>query len=113
MKAVAIIPARHAAQRFPGKPLARETGKYLVQHVLEAATPARRLASVIIVTDDQRLGDACAGFGAEYVMTPASCPSGTDRVARAAEAIACDLVLNVQGDEPEMTGETIDALVAL
>lgn len=115
MNAVAIIPARYGAQRFPGKPLAHETGKFLIQHVFEAVKSARRVARVVIATDDERIAEACKGFGAECVMTPESCPSGTDRVAQAARAVAdgADLIVNVQGDEPEMAGENVDALVAL
>jgi 3-deoxy-manno-octulosonate cytidylyltransferase (CMP-KDO synthetase) len=113
MQAVVIIPARYGAQRFPGKPLAHETGKFLIQHVHEQARQARRASRVIVATDDERIAAACRGFGAECAMTPASCPSGTDRVARVAEGLACDLVVNVQGDEPELAPESVDALVEL
>src|SRR5262245_20919570 len=109
MEAIAIIPARYGAQRFPGKPLAHETGKYLIQHVFEGVSAARRLARVLVATDDDRIAAACRAFGAEVVMTPSSCPSGSDRVALAAAGLRCDVVLNVQGDEPEMTGATVDA----
>jgi 3-deoxy-manno-octulosonate cytidylyltransferase (CMP-KDO synthetase) len=113
MRAVGIIPARYGAQRFPGKPLARETGHYLVEHVWEQAKAAKRLARVLVATDDERIASACKDFGAECVMTPVTCPSGTDRVARAAAEIECDLVLNLQGDEPEMAPDNIDALVGV
>src|SRR3954469_17720500 len=113
MIAVAIIPARYGAQRFPGKPLARETGKFLIQHVWEQARLAKRISRVIVATDDERILEACKAFGAECAMTPASCPSGTDRVAKVAETVECDVVVNVQGDEPELAPASIDALVEL
>jgi 3-deoxy-manno-octulosonate cytidylyltransferase (CMP-KDO synthetase) len=113
LNAVVIIPARWGAQRFPGKPLAHETGMPLIRHVWERARLARRASRVVVATDDERILDACRGFGAECVMTPTECPSGTDRCARAAEGISCDLVVNVQGDEPEMDPASVDALVAL
>lgn len=113
MRAVAVIPARYGAERFPGKPLARETGRTLIQHVWERARAARRLSRAIVATDDERIASVCREFGAESAMTPRDCPSGTDRVARVAEALDCDLVVNVQGDEPEMPPENIDRLVAL
>ncbi|HVY62933.1 MAG TPA: 3-deoxy-manno-octulosonate cytidylyltransferase, partial [Planctomycetota bacterium] len=72
-----------------------------------------RISRVIVATDDERIRDACRGFGAECCMTPASCPSGTDRVAKVAEGVACDLVVNVQGDEPELAPGSIDRLVEL
>ena len=113
MNAVAIIPARYAAQRFPGKPLAHETGKPMIQHVWEQARAAKLVSRVIVATDDQRIFDACRGFGAEVAMTPASCATGTDRVAHVAAGLACDLVVNIQGDEPELAPASVDALVEL
>jgi 3-deoxy-manno-octulosonate cytidylyltransferase (CMP-KDO synthetase) len=113
LRAVAIVPARYASSRFPGKPLARETGKYLIQHVFERARAARRIERAIVATDDERIASACRSFGAEVAMTPASCPSGLDRCAHVAAKIDCDLVVDVQGDEPEIEPESIDALVDL
>jgi 3-deoxy-manno-octulosonate cytidylyltransferase (CMP-KDO synthetase) len=113
LRAVAIIPARWASTRFPGKPLARETGKYLVEHVWERVRAAKRVERVIVATDDERIAAACREFGAEWAMTPADCPSGTDRCARVAAGLDCDLVVNVQGDEPELDPRNVDALVAL
>ncbi|HEY3243109.1 MAG TPA: 3-deoxy-manno-octulosonate cytidylyltransferase [Phycisphaerae bacterium] len=111
--ALAVIPARFGAVRFAGKPLARQTGKYLVQHVYENARRARSLARVIVATDDPRISDAVQSFGGEVMMTRADHPSGTDRVAEVAARCDAELVLNVQGDEPEMEPEAIDRLVAL
>ncbi len=111
--AAAVIPARYASTRFPGKPLASETGKPLIQHVYEAVSRARRLDRVLVATDDSRIAGAVRAFGGEVVMTRADHPSGTDRVAEAAAGLAVDLIVNVQGDEPEMEPEAIDALVDL
>lgn len=116
MTTLAVIPARFGATRFPGKPLARETGKYLVQHVYEQAKAARSIDRVAVATDDARIIEAVQSFGGQAVMTRADHPSGTDRVAEAAASLKAaddDLVLNVQGDEPEIAPETLDTLVAM
>lgn len=113
MSAVAVIPARMGATRLPGKPLLNETGKYLIQHVVEQARKARRLDRVIVATDDRRIVDAVRSFGGEVVMTRADHQSGTDRVAEVAASLNVDIVLNVQGDEPEMAADNIERLVAL
>lgn len=112
MRAVGIIPARFAASRFPGKPLAPIAGKPLVQRVWEGARTAKRLARVLVATDDERIAAACRGFGAEAVLTRASHPTGTDRIAEAAAGVEADVVVNVQGDEPLIEGHVIDAAVA-
>ena len=111
--AVVIIPARFASTRFPGKPLAKETGKYLIQHVCEQVERAGRIDRVIVATDDERIAAAVASFGAECAMTRADHPSGTDRVAEVVETLDCDVVINVQGDEPEIEPAAIDLLVSL
>lgn len=113
MNAVAVIPARFAAVRFPGKPLKNETGKYLIQHVVEQARAARTLARVIVATDDARIADAVRSFGGEAMMTREDHQSGTDRVAEVAERLDAEIVLNVQGDEPEMAPDNIDRLVRM
>jgi 3-deoxy-manno-octulosonate cytidylyltransferase (CMP-KDO synthetase) len=112
VRAVGVIPARFAASRFPGKPLAPIAGKPLVQRVWEGARTAKRLARVLVATDDERIAAACRGFGAEAVLTRASHPTGTDRIAEAAAGIEADVVVNVQGDEPLIEGHVIDAAVA-
>jgi 3-deoxy-manno-octulosonate cytidylyltransferase (CMP-KDO synthetase) len=109
----AIIPARYASSRFPGKPLARETGKYLIQHVYERVCQARGLSQVIIATDDQRIYDAVRGFGGDVAMTRADHVSGTDRIAEVAAGLEAELVLNVQGDEPEIEPASIELLISL
>lgn len=111
--AVAVIPARFASSRFPGKILARETGKFLIQHVYEQACKAKLVREVIIAADDERTMDAARSFGAGAVMTDPDLPSGTDRVAAVVRDLDVDLVVNVQGDEPLMNPQAIDQLVEL
>ncbi len=109
----AVIPARYASTRLPGKPLLRETGKYLIQHVYEQVRKCPRLDRVIVATDDERIADAVRSFGGEAVMTSPHHPSGTDRVAEAARGVDCAKVVNVQGDEPEIEPSLVDALIGL
>jgi len=114
MTTTAIIPARYASSRFPGKPLAADTGKYLIQHVYERVSDCRRIDSVVVATDDGRIVEAIRTFGGQVRLTRADHPSGTDRVAEAAGALRLaddDLVLNVQGDEPEINAGDLDRLV--
>ncbi|HOB75973.1 MAG TPA: 3-deoxy-manno-octulosonate cytidylyltransferase [Phycisphaerae bacterium] len=113
MSVAAIIPARYASTRFPGKPLASATGKPMIQHVYEAVRGARRLDRVIVATDDERIASAVRGFGGEVEMTRPDHATGTDRVAEVAGRLDVDLVVNVQGDEPEMDPRSIDTLVEL
>jgi len=113
LSVAAIIPARYASTRFPGKPLANQTGKYLIEHVYEAVSGARLVDRVLVATDDKRIADAVTGFGGEAVMTSSDHTTGTDRVAEAAGNIDADLIVNVQGDEPEMDPASVDALVEL
>jgi len=116
VKAVAIIPARYASTRLPGKPLLAETGMPLICHVLEAAGRAGRLDAACVATDDERIRDAVEAFGGRAVMTRADHASGTDRLAEAADALGLaddDIVVNVQGDEPEIDPAYIDRLVDL
>ena len=110
-RAVAVIPARYASTRFPGKPLAKETGKFLIQHVYEQVRLAPLISEVIVATDDQRIADAVESFGGHVVMTRADHPSGTDRIAEVAENLDCDMVINVQGDEPEIEPVSISQLI--
>jgi len=112
--ATAIIPARFGSTRYPGKPLLRESGKYLIQHVYEQTAKARHIREVVVATDDERIRDAVRGFGGRAEMTRSDHPSGTDRVAECAAALGLgggSLVLNVQGDEPEMDPAQLDQLV--
>ncbi len=113
MSALVVIPARYSSTRFPGKPLAPLAGKPMIQHVYERSALASRASSVVVATDDQRIYDAVAAFGGRAVMTAASHASGTDRVAEAAAGSAYDIIVNVQGDEPMIRPEIIDAAISL
>lgn len=111
--AVAIIPARMSSVRFPGKVLADRTGRPLVQHVVEASARARSVSSVAVATDDERVAAALRPFGTRVVMTGEH-PNGTSRLAEAARALGLAgdaVVVNVQGDEPEVDPAVIDAAV--
>jgi 3-deoxy-manno-octulosonate cytidylyltransferase (CMP-KDO synthetase) len=112
VRAVGVIPARFAASRFPGKPLAQIAGRSLVQRVWEGARSAKRLERVIVATEDARIVEACRSFGAEVVLTSSAHPTGTDRIAEVAMALDADVVVNVQGDEPLIEGHVIDAALA-
>lgn len=112
-RVVAVIPSRFAAVRLPGKPLLNETGKYLVQHVWERVIQARRVSRVLIATDDDRIARVARAFGAEVAMTSPDIPNGTSRCAAAVRKIACDHVINVQGDEPDIDPATVDKCAAL
>jgi 3-deoxy-manno-octulosonate cytidylyltransferase (CMP-KDO synthetase) len=112
IRTLGVIPARYGAQRFPGKPLALIAGKPLVQRVYEQARQAARLDDVVVATDDTRILEVVEGFGGTAVLTSPDCPSGTDRAAEAARAYPCDLVVNIQGDEPLMKPAMINQLVA-
>ena len=109
--ALVIIPARYASSRFPGKLLAPLIDKPVLQWVWEGARRAAKINRVLIAADDERIAAAARGFGAEVVMTSPEIPSGTDRVAKVAREIPADIVINVQGDEPMITGTALDRMV--
>ncbi|HYH66265.1 MAG TPA: 3-deoxy-manno-octulosonate cytidylyltransferase [Urbifossiella sp.] len=113
MRVAVVIPARFASSRLPGKPLLRDTGKYLIQHVYEQAAAAKAASLVVVATDDERIRKAVEGFGGNAVMTRADHPSGTDRVAEVAAGLGSHVVVNVQGDEPQLDPAAIDLLVEL
>lgn len=107
----AIIPARWASTRFPGKPLVKLRGKPLVQHVWERAQRAKSVDCVIVATDDMRIAEAAFDFGAEVALTSPKHPTGTDRLAEVAQKLrSASIILNVQGDEPDIAPSTIDRL---
>ena len=113
-RAIAIIPVRYASTRFPGKPLARETGKFLFQHVYEQTSLASSVARVCVATDDQRIMEAAHQIGAKAILTRADHPNGTSRIAEVVASLPvteCDVIVNVQGDEPEIDPSHIDAAV--
>lgn len=114
MKSIIIIPARLASTRLPRKLLLRETGKSLIQHTYEAARRARRPAGVCVAADHEEILAEVRSFGGAGYSTSPGCPSGTDRVAEVARRLDdVDIVVNVQGDEPELAGESIDAAIRL
>jgi 3-deoxy-manno-octulosonate cytidylyltransferase (CMP-KDO synthetase) len=109
---VAVIPARFASQRLPGKPLAELHGKPMIQHVYERTARASLIDRVVVATDDKRIAAAVKDFGGEAVMTPQSIETGSDRVAHVARDLPdCDIVVNVQGDEPLIESSMIDEAV--
>ena len=112
MRCVAIIPARYASTRFPGKPLAVLGGKLVIERVYEQVCGV--VGDTFVATDDERIEAAVRGFGGQVVMTSPDHRSGTDRIAEALEKIEgeYDVVVNVQGDEPFVTHEQLTTLLA-
>lgn len=111
MNIIGIIPARYASSRFPGKPLIDLKGKSMIQRVYEGASKSTRLSKVIVATDDQRIVDEVKRFGGEVMMTRESHTTGTDRCGEVALLYAdCDVVVNIQGDEPLVDFRQIDQL---
>jgi 3-deoxy-manno-octulosonate cytidylyltransferase (CMP-KDO synthetase) len=107
------IPARYGSTRFPGKVLAKDTGKFLIQHTWEHACAASLPEKVIIAADDKKIVAAAKSFGAECIMTSPDCASGTDRIAEAVNNIDVDIVVNLQADEPEIDPANIDKVAKL
>jgi 3-deoxy-manno-octulosonate cytidylyltransferase (CMP-KDO synthetase) len=112
MKTAIVIPARYASSRLPAKPLLRETGKYLIQHVYERACKSKA-DTVIVATDDARIFQAVESFGGNVAMTRTDHPSGTDRVAEVAAKLDADIIVNFQGDEPMIEPGALDLLARL
>ena len=114
-KTVAIIPARYASTRLPGKLIKNEarehTGKYLIEHVYENVMNAKNIHEVIVATDDELIAEAVKKFGGCVKMTSTSHKSGTDRIAEVASNLDADFVMNIQGDEPDVKGRMIDDLI--
>src|SRR5688500_4449238 len=108
---VAVIPARMASTRFPGKPLARLNGLPMIEHVFRRARLCDELDEVYVATCDDEIRDVAEGFGAKVIMTAVAHERATDRVAEAVEHIAADIVVMVQGDEPMITPEMIQAAI--
>ena len=109
----AVIPARLASTRLPSKPLLRDTGKFLIQHVYERVAQAQRIGRVIVATDDESIVKAVESFGGEAVMTDIAHQSGTDRVAEVISKLPdVTHILNIQGDEPEIDKDELDRVAA-
>jgi 3-deoxy-manno-octulosonate cytidylyltransferase (CMP-KDO synthetase) len=102
-----VLPARLGSTRLHQKPLLKETGKYLIQHTYERAKTAPGAAGVVVATDDERVMKACAEFGAPAILTSRECASGTERVADVAKKRREAVIVNVQGDEPEIEPKEI------
>lgn len=114
MSSYIVIPARIDSTRLPRKMLLSETGKPLIQHTYEAARHAKMPSGVCVATDSREIFDVVRSFGGEARMTSPDCSSGTDRAAEVARGLAgYDIVVNVQGDEPEISGAAIDQVVTL
>ncbi|MCS7234272.1 MAG: 3-deoxy-manno-octulosonate cytidylyltransferase [Synergistetes bacterium] len=111
MKAIAVIPARYGSTRLPGKPLVKLLGKELLLHVIDRALGSSLLSEVIVATDDERVMGLALSYGVKAVMTPSNCASGTDRVALVAKEIDCDIVVNLQVDDPTIRPQAIDMAI--
>ncbi|PKL29091.1 MAG: 3-deoxy-manno-octulosonate cytidylyltransferase [Spirochaetae bacterium HGW-Spirochaetae-2] len=112
MATIGIIPARYGSSRLPGKPLKMICGKPMIQHVYEQAMQAATLDRVVVATDDQRIVAAVEAFGGEAFLTSVDHKTGSDRIAQVAAHMDCDIVVNIQGDEPLITPAIIDEFVA-
>ncbi|MCH3914324.1 MAG: 3-deoxy-manno-octulosonate cytidylyltransferase [Acidaminococcaceae bacterium] len=111
MDVLCVIPARYASTRLPGKPLAMLAGKTMIERVYDQASLARIPKEVLVATDDTRIEEAVKAFGGNVIMTSPDHPSGTDRLAEVALSYPkIDVIVNVQGDEPMIPPELIDAL---
>ena len=108
---VAVIPARYASTRIPGKALADIGGRPMIEHVYRRAVAARNVDAVIVATDDARIVDAVKRFGGDARLTSPNHPTGTDRLAEVALGLDCDLVVNIQGDEPLIEPDSIDEAI--
>ncbi len=111
IRIIAVIPARYGSTRFPGKSLALIAGKTMIRRVYERTKLSRLLQRVIVATDDERILTEVKGFGGEAIMTSTEHATGTDRIAEVVLKIDCDLVVNVQGDEPLIHPEMIDQTI--
>lgn len=111
MKYAVVIPARYESSRFPGKPLVDICGKSMIQHVWERCCLAVPKELVFVATDNEKIKDAVESFGGQVVMTSSSCMTGTDRLAEANLILDCDFLINVQGDEPLIEPDDINAVI--
>ena len=110
-KVIGVIPARYGSSRFPGKIIAMIAGKPMIQRVYEKAKQSKLLDDLIVAVDDERVKNAVEGFGGKAVMTGAEHQSGTDRIAEVMKKIDCDIVVNIQGDQPLLDPNMIDEAV--
>jgi len=110
MKTIGIIPARYESERLPGKAIIDICGKPMIEWVYERSCLAKFLSSVYIATDSEIIADVARGFTDKILMTSDSCATGTDRIAEAVKTIECDFIINIQGDEPLIEPDVIDAV---
>jgi len=111
MKPVIVIPARYESSRLPGKPLKDIQGKSMIQRTYERCLQALPAKDIYVATDDCLIKDHCEMFGADVIMTSSSCLTGTDRLAEASQRLNCDVVINVQGDEPVINPSDIIKII--
>jgi len=111
MKITGVIPARYSSLRLPGKPLLLVKGKPMIQRVYEQSAKSKFISRVIVATDNKRIYDCVKDFGGEVVMTSSKHQSGTDRIYEAIKNVKCDLVVNIQGDEPYVDPKNIDIAI--
>ncbi len=111
LAALVVIPARFGSTRFPGKILAAQTGRPLVQHVVDQVRKCKRVKEIVVATDDHRIVDSLEAFGTRCVMTSPAHLSGTDRIAEVLKTRSENIVVNVQGDEPEIEPAIVDRLI--
>ena len=111
MKVIAVIPARYGSTRFPGKPLVKIKDKTLIEWVIAGSQTSKYLKDIIVATDDERILVIAKNAGVKAVMTSEKCATGTDRIFEATKDIDFDVVINIQGDEPQISSKYIDPLV--
>ncbi len=111
MKVIVVIPARYGSTRFPGKPLVKIKDKTLIEWVIAGSQTSKYLTEIIVATDDERILTVAKNAGVKAVMTSEKCATGTDRVFEATKDIDFDVVINIQGDEPQISSKYIDPLV--
>ncbi len=113
IKVVAVIPARFASFRFPGKPLAMLRNKTLIQHVYDSAVQTDLFDKIIVATDDKRIFDNVEHFGGDVVLTSKHHKSGTDRIAEVCKNLDAEIIVNIQGDEPFIVKEPLQKLISV
>lgn len=111
MKVIAVIPARYGSTRFPGKPLVKIKDKTLIEWVIAGSQTSKYLKDIIVATDDEQIFTVAKNAGVKAVMTSEKCATGTDRIFEATKDIDFDVVINIQGDEPQISSKYIDPLV--
>ena len=111
MSAVVAIPVRLESTRFPRKVLADIQGKPMLWHVYQGVSKAQRISDIWVLTDSQEVMEIASSWGANTMLTAKDCPSGTARIASVADRLDADIIVNVQADEPLITGEVVDEVI--